>query len=69
MQYFLGLKDQTKQITFEGALPGKWWLVPRSGGTPEIVETEPGMIWHYGNAHEDEEGLTPLQLDSRDSLV
>ena len=40
---------------FDASLPGKWWLVPRSGGEPVIVETAPGMIWHYGNAYEDEQ--------------
>lgn len=56
VQYFMGLKDQTKQIAFDGNSPGKWWLVPRDGGEPVIIDTEPGMIWHYGNAFEDESG-------------
>lgn len=56
LQYFVGMKDQTKQITFDGSKPSKWWLVPRDGGEPQLIEAEPGMIWHYGNAFEDESG-------------
>ena len=56
LQYFAGLKDQTKQIAFDDQSPGKWWLVPRNGDEPVIVETEPAMIWHYGNTHEDDAG-------------
>lgn len=56
LQYFAGLKDQTKQIAFDSASAGKWWLVPRDGGEPRLIDTEPGMIWHYGNAFEDASG-------------
>lgn len=50
----MGLCDSTKQIYFDDSRRGKWWLVPRDGGEPQLVETEPLMIWHYGNAFEDE---------------
>ena len=54
IRYFAGLVDSTQQISFDKTSPGKWWLCPRDGGTPIIIENEPSMIWHYGNAFEDE---------------
>jgi len=57
MKYFAGICNQTLQIDFDSSSPGKWWMFPRSGGGPQIIETAPGMIWHYGNAHEDETGI------------
>ena len=52
MKYYAGLCDLTKLVAFNEKRAGKWWLLPRNGGDPVIIESEPSLIWHYGNAFE-----------------
>jgi len=52
LPFLLGLKGAGECIDFNPKLPTKIILMPRSGGEPEIYETEPCFVFHHSNAWE-----------------